>query len=623
MGNHLEGALSKHLVPISVLGSGEIFGDYALFTDALQPCTVVASTFCHIFVIDGEDFMRNCTHQMSQALQKLSLLKLRQMNQRYDQVHGAFQRITQKLKTGKEAAGPGPRCKYLGARRGPGTPSTAGSLLSGALDALTGRGVGLGTCAQGNNEEMSRKSLRSRALEMSLRRGGRRPGPAGRGPGAGGAGGHSLLAHLEETPGGAGAGGGAFDQGKMKALQGRGRKGKALTPKKEKTQKKEKGTPKKAMRTWGMNGGLKDADLDFSDDKGGAGALPQVEKLSLAERSKVDEADDDFEYDAGLLAGGGDGSSQKGGWFSSAVRSVGVNLTGNVALQTEDTEKALEAIKQKLMSKNVAEEVAEQVCLNVQEDLVGRKLAGFTRVSQAVLQAMEKSLTRLLTPGRVVKVLQEVEAAGRRGKPYVMVFVGVNGVGKSTNLAKIAYWLRQHDKEVMVAACDTFRSGAVEQLRTHCTRLDVELYDRGYEKDPAAVASEAIKSATAKGKDVVLVDTAGRMQDNEPLMRALSKLVNMNAPDLVLFVGEALVGNDAVDQLTKFNQRLKDLSRERPPRGVDGIILTKFDTIDDKVGAALSMVYTSGAPVVFVGCGQTYPDLRQLNVKHIVNVLLQ
>ena len=418
-------------------------------------------------------------------------------------------------------------------------------------------------------------------------------------------------------------GGGGFDQGKMKALQGRGRKGKTLTPKKEKTQKKEKGTPKKAMRTWGMNGGLKDADLDFSDDKGGAGALPQVEKLSLAERSKVDEADDDFEYDAGLLAGGGDGASQKGGWFSSAVRSVGVNLTGNVALQAEDTEKALEAIKQKLMSKNVAEEVAEQVCLNVQEDLVGRKLAGFTRVSQAVLQAMEKSLTRLLTPGRVVKVLQEVEAAGRRGKPYVMVFVGVNGVGKSTNLAKIAYWLRQHDKEVMVAACDTFRSGAVEQLRTHCTRLDVELYDRGYEKDPAAVASEAIKSATAKGKDVVLVDTAGRMQDNEPLMRALSKLVNMNAPDLVLFVGEALVGNDAVDQLTKFNQRLKDLSRERPPRGVDGIILTKFDTIDDKVGAALSMVYTSGAPVVFVGCGQTYPDLRQLNVKHIVNVLLQ
>jgi signal recognition particle receptor subunit alpha len=113
------------------------------------------------------------------------------------------------------------------------------------------------------------------------------------------------------------------------------------------------------------------------------------------------------------------------------------------------------------------------------------------------------------------------------------------------------------------------------------------------------------------------------MQDNEPLMRALSKLVNMNSPDLVLFVGEALVGNDAVDQLTKFNQRLKDLSRERPPRGIDGIILTKFDTIDDKVGAALSMVYTSGAPVVFVGCGQTYPDLRQLNVKHIVNILLQ
>ena len=199
VGNHLEGALSKQLVPISVLGVGEIFGDYALFTDSIQPCTVVASTFCHIFVIDGEDFKRNCTHQMSQALQKLSMLKLRQMNERYDQVHGAFQRITQKLKTGKEAAGPGPRWKYLGARRAPLTPSTAGSSLAAPLDAQLGRAVGLGTCALSNKEEDSRKSLRSRALEMSLRshRGSRAPAGLGR-AGGGAAGGHSLLAHLAE-----------------------------------------------------------------------------------------------------------------------------------------------------------------------------------------------------------------------------------------------------------------------------------------------------------------------------------------------------------------------------------------------------------------------------------------
>jgi signal recognition particle receptor subunit alpha len=136
------------------------------------------------------------------------------------------------------------------------------------------------------------------------------------------------------------------------------------------------------------------------------------------------------------------------------------------------------------------------------------------------------------------------------------------------------------------------------------------------------VAKEAIREAVRTQQDVVLVDTAGRMQDNEPLMRALSKLINLNEPDLVLFVGEALVGNDGVDQLTKFNQKLVDLSTTGSPRLIDGILLTKFDTIDDKVGAALSMVYVSGVPVMFVGCGQTYTDLKKLNVKSIVKSLL-
>ena len=113
------------------------------------------------------------------------------------------------------------------------------------------------------------------------------------------------------------------------------------------------------------------------------------------------------------------------------------------------------------------------------------------------------------------------------------------------------------------------------------------------------------------------------MQDNEPLMRALSNLINLNTPDLVLFVGEALVGNDAVDQLSKFNRRLADLTPGPSQHLIDGIVLTKFDTIDDKVGAALSMVYTSGAPIMFVGCGQTYVDIKRLNVKSVVHSLLK
>lgn len=123
----------------------------------------------------------------------------------------------------------------------------------------------------------------------------------------------------------------------------------------------------------------------------------------------------------------------------------------------------------------------------------------------------------------------------------------------------------------------------------------------------------------------MLIDTAGRMQDNEPLMRALAKLVTVNNPDKIVFVGEALVGNEAVDQLTKFDRALKDFSSasgSTKRRGIDGILLTKFDTIDDKVGAALSMTYVTGQPILFVGCGQTYTDLRHLRVNHIVQALL-
>ena len=212
--------------------------------------------------------------------------------------------------------------------------------------------------------------------------------------------------------------------------------------------------------------------------------------------------------------------------------------------------------------------------------------------------------------------------AREQGRAYSIVFVGVNGVGKSTNLSKVCYWLLQNKLRVMIAACDTFRAGAIEQLRVHSENLGVYLFHRKYGSDPASVAKEAIAFAKNEKYDVILIDTAGRMQDNDLLMKALSKLINVNNPDLILFVGEALVGNDGVDQLVKFNQCLADLSTESNPRLIDGTVLTKFDTIDDKVGAAIGMVYTTGQPIVFVGTGQHYPDLKKLNIKTVVNSLL-
>jgi len=247
-------------------------------------------------------------------------------------------------------------------------------------------------------------------------------------------------------------------------------------------------------------------------------------------------------------------------------------------------------------------------------------------------------LMQLLTPRRRVDIIRDVYEAKRNKRPYVMTFCGVNGVGKSTNLAKICFWLVENNFRVLVAACDTFRAGAVEQLRTHTKRLNslypmenqsdgkpvVELYEKGYGKDAAGIAMEAINYARTARIDVVLVDTAGRMQDNEPLMRALSKLISVNDPDLVLFVGEALVGNEAVDQLVKFNQALADHSPSHTnPHLIDGIVLSKFDTIDDKVGSAISMTYITGQPILFVGTGQTYTDLKSLNSKAVVQALMK
>ncbi|KAI3872331.1 hypothetical protein MKX03_019598 [Papaver bracteatum] len=300
------------------------------------------------------------------------------------------------------------------------------------------------------------------------------------------------------------------------------------------------------------------------------------------------------------------------GWFSSIFQSI----AGKANLEKSDLEPALKALKDRLLTKNVAEEIAEKLCEYVAASLVGKKLASFTSVSSTVKAEMEDALLRILTPKRSIDVLRDVHAAKEQGRPYVITFVGVNGVGKSTNLAKIAYWLQKKDISVMMAACDTFRSGAVEQLQTHARSLQIPIFEKGYEKDPAIVAKQAIQEARLNGSDVVLVDTAGRMQDNEPLMRALSKLISLNSPDLVLFVGEALVGNDAVDQLPKFNQKLADLSNSPSSTVIDGILLTKFDS-------ALSMVYVSGAPVMFVGCGQSYKDLTPLKVKTIVKNLLK
>lgn len=313
-----------------------------------------------------------------------------------------------------------------------------------------------------------------------------------------------------------------------------------------------------------------------------------------------------------------DSSNSSMGFFQSYFG----GLTGNKVLTAADLESVLLKFKQHLMEKNVAAEIADKLCQSVGASLEGKKISTFQGITSTVKTALEESLTRILTPKRHIDILREV-AAVKGERPYTITFCGVNGVGKSTNLAKVSAWLMQNGLTVMLAACDTFRAGAVEQLGVHAKKLGIMLYERGYGKDAAGIAADAISFAKEKKIDVVLIDTAGRMQHNEPLMRSLAKLVNINKVDLVLFVGEALVGNDGVDQLVTFNKALADLSTTVPPRVVDGIILTKFDTIDDKVGAAISMVYSTGQPIVFLGTGQHYTDLKKMSVATVIKTLLK
>jgi signal recognition particle receptor subunit alpha len=338
---------------------------------------------------------------------------------------------------------------------------------------------------------------------------------------------------------------------------------------------------------------------------------------------KFDSDDEDFDHSDYVVQQKEAKKGTIGSFFSS--------LTNGRIIDKEDLQPVMEKFRESLIGKNVNTEIADNICKSVAENLEGKKIGAFTSLASEVDKALDDSMTRILTPKHNIDILREAMVAKEQNRPYVITFCGVNGVGKSTSLSKICFWLKQNGLSCLIAACDTYRSGAVEQLEVHARCLKVNIFNRGYGKDIAIVAKDAIAEAKKKHIDIVLIDTAGRMQDNEPLMKSLTKLIQLNKPDLVLFVGEALVGNDGVDQLTKFNDALTNIAvgenivnnSNNKTNLIDGIVLTKFDTIDDKVGAAISMVYKTGHPIVFVGVGQTYTDLKKLSIKAVVKALLK
>jgi fused signal recognition particle receptor len=284
--------------------------------------------------------------------------------------------------------------------------------------------------------------------------------------------------------------------------------------------------------------------------------------------------------------------------FSEGLLSRGIDEA-----KLEDVLDELEIV---LLQSDVALPVVERIRRDLRKGLEGKRLRWGADVAGAVRTSLEASVRSILTKPTV----DIVEAARAAKKPYIVLFVGVNGTGKTTTVAKLAMRLRDAGLTVVIAAGDTFRAGAIEQLLVHGERLGIRVIRQQEGSDPAAVAFDAVEHAKAKKVDVVLIDTAGRQHTNENLIAEAQKIRRVVPPSLTVFVGDALSGNDVVEQAKLFQQSL----------GIDGLILTKLDA-DVKGGAALSATFVTGRPILYVGLGQGYGDLAPFDPDWMVRKL--
>lgn len=292
---------------------------------------------------------------------------------------------------------------------------------------------------------------------------------------------------------------------------------------------------------------------------------------------------------------------EKSGMFSFVTKKT---------ISEKDIDDILFELEMALLESDVALEVAEKIINSVKEDLVGKKIRRRSDVAEFTRDALKKAISEIL--GVETRDLKEMaENAKKSGEPLKIMFVGVNGTGKTTTIAKIATYFINEGYIPVIAAADTFRAGAIEQINHHAENIGVKLIKHKKGADPAAVAYDAVDHAKAKGKEIVLIDTAGRMQTNINLMDEMKKIKRVVKPDIIIYVGDSLTGNDAVEQAMKFNDAV----------GVDGIILTKADA-DAKGGAALSIGYVISKPILFLGVGQSYEDIMEFKSEWMVEQLI-
>ncbi len=260
-----------------------------------------------------------------------------------------------------------------------------------------------------------------------------------------------------------------------------------------------------------------------------------------------------------------------------------------------------------LLENNVAIEVIEKIKLDLKQALVNKPI-NRTKVDAAILTSLKQSIESLFDIPSI-DLLEKIKTKRQNeNAPYVICFFGINGSGKTTSIAKISKYFLANKQTVVLAAADTFRAAAIDQLQLHANALGIRMIKHDYGSDPAAVAFDAIAHAKAHNIDVVLIDTAGRMHSNSNLVDEMKKIVRVSKPDLKIFVGEAIVGNDVVEQCKQFNNTV----------GIDGIVLAKAD-VDEKGGAAISISYVTKKPILFLGIGQGLTDLALFDSQKIVD----
>ena len=275
---------------------------------------------------------------------------------------------------------------------------------------------------------------------------------------------------------------------------------------------------------------------------------------------------------------------------------------GRIIKQGKVLDDLLEELEWMLLESDISSEAVTSVLAALRKSLVGARLRRGAELSKVLEAALKRALRNLLSAGYWDFDASVRSFLDQGDTPVVIMLVGVNGTGKTTTAAKIAHRLQSNGYSVIAAAGDTFRAGAIQQLESHCENLGIRCISSQRGGDAAAIARDAIESAKAKNIDIVLVDTAGRMQNKTNLMKELEKVRRVANPHLVLFVGDALAGNDAVDQAKMFQEMMR----------FDGAVLSKMDT-DAKGGAGPSIAFATGRPIVFAGIGQGYDDLLQFN----------